>query len=32
MNLADIYLGKEIIKNQFENCDFKFVLPPVSEG
>ena len=32
MNLADIYLGKEAIKNQFENCDVKFVLPPVSEG
>jgi hypothetical protein len=32
INLADIYLGKEALKNQFENCDVKFVLPPVSEG
>jgi hypothetical protein len=32
MNLADIYLGRDAIKNQFKNCSVKFVLPPVSEG
>jgi hypothetical protein len=32
MNLADIYLGREAVKNQFETSQVKFILPPVSEG
>lgn len=32
MSLADIYLGREAVRNQFENNVVNFILPPVSEG
>lgn len=32
MSLADIYLGRGAVKNQFETSQVKFILPPVSEG